>query len=110
MIINNKLAHNKLFILYILSLYNRPVSHVEVSDVAIANDLVSYFTLAKYLKELERDKFVIFSNLKNSSYFAISETGEEALNFFITRLDKNMLSKIKDYIEKKIDYGNTQPI
>jgi|GEM_PF-4750090 len=110
MIIDNKLVKNKLLILYILSLYQRPVSNTEISDVAIANDLVSYFTLAKYLKELERDKFVIFLNIKNDLYITASETGKEALDFFISRLDLNIITKLKDYIEKKIDHGKTQSI
>ncbi|MCL2321125.1 MAG: DUF4364 family protein [Oscillospiraceae bacterium] len=110
MIIDNKLAENKLLILYILSFYKKAVSSVEISDIAIANDILSYFTLLKYLKELERDKYVVFSDSSGNLYINISTLGIEVLNFFIKRLDANKTSNIKNYIEKKIDYGNSQSI
>ncbi len=110
MIIDNKLAENKLFILYILSIYEKPVSNIEVSDIVIANDIISYFTLAKYLKELERDKYILFLNINNNPYISITNAGSQVLQLFLNRLDLDKITNIKNYIEKKIDHGNSQSI
>ncbi len=99
--IRNKLMESKLLILYILDIYKKPLSNVDISDIVIANNIASYFALQKHLKELEKDKYIIYSSINNISYIKISKTGKEVLEFFIKRIDDKVITKIQNYIKEK---------
>ena len=50
---SNELAINKLYILYILSKMEIPLSNSQIINIFMENDILDYFSLQQYLHELK---------------------------------------------------------
>lgn len=106
----NKIAQDKLKLLYILKYINMPLTNVEITNFILDNDILDYFTFQQLLKDLCESSFINLSSKNNNDYYSISEIGTEALEmfgdklpeYFITQVEKNF-PNLKMEIKKRRD-------
>lgn len=79
---NNKLAQDKLKLLYILKLINMPLCNSELSNYILEYNFMDYFTLQELLKELSSTKFLVVSSKDGKEYYSLSEFGALSLDMF----------------------------
>lgn len=103
----NKIAQDKLKLLFILKYINMPLTNLEITNFILDNDILDYFTLQQLLKDLCESNFVVLSFKHSNEYYSISDTGLEALEmfgdklpeYFLTQVEKNF-SNLKMEIKK----------
>lgn len=103
----NKIAQDKLKLLFILKYANMPLANIEITNFILDNDILDYFTLQQLLKDLCESNFVVLSSRNGNEYYSISDTGKEALEmfgdklpeYFVPQVEKNF-SNLKMEIKK----------
>lgn len=103
----NKIAQDKLKLLYIFNYINIPLTNIEITNFILDNDILDYFTLQQLLRDLCDSNFIVLNSKKGNEYYSISEAGTEALDmfgdklpdYFIKQVEKNF-SNLKMEIKK----------
>lgn len=90
---------NKLIVLYLLSRVKMPLSLSQMTQVILEKGYTDYFSLQQYLTELERSKFITISRQSNSSYYEISDKGEQTLDFFASRIPEFIVQELNQFID-----------
>lgn len=90
-----ELAQHKLLILYIIKGANHLFIDEELSRFILENDLLNYFFLKQYIVELLESNLISLDS--NDCYF-ITEDGSLALDLFINKIPKDVLSNLKNKI------------
>lgn len=115
--IDEKLADNKLLILYILKKVNHPISYKELLELVISISDMNYFDFQQFLQDLLDDKFILKKNINNNDEEIIELTteGNNALELTIDMLPgiiklkvdssfKEQYNKIKDELSVYAKY------
>ena len=90
---------NKLIVLYLLSRAKMPLSLSQMTQVILEKGYTDYFSLQQYLTELETSKFISISRQNNSSYYEISDKGEQTLDFFVSRIPDFIIKELNQFID-----------
>ncbi len=90
---------NKLIVLYLLSKVKMPLSLSQMTQVILEKGYTDYFSFQQYLTELDNSKFITISRQSNSSYYEISEKGEETLEFFESRIPEFIVNELNQFID-----------
>lgn len=114
--LNNR-TEIKIFVCYLLSSINQPLTREQINDIASGTRLVNYFEINDILTELEKSGNIV---LENNAY-TITEIGksvaatletdlpitvrESAVNFALKLLSKNKIQKENSVEIKKADGG-----
>jgi predicted transcriptional regulator len=91
----NKLAQDKLKLLYILKYINTPLTDIEITNFVLDNNIMDYFTLQQLLSDLCDSNFIMQNSKNTIEYFSISEEGTAALDMFG--------EKLPDYFIKQVE-------
>ena len=83
---DEKLADNKLLILYILQKVNHPVSYKELLELVISISDMNYFDFHQFLQDLLEDKFILKHYQNNDEIIELTEEGRNALDLTIDML------------------------
>lgn len=92
---SNKIAQDKLKLLYIFNYINTPLTNLEITNFILDNDILDYFTLQQLLSDLCNTKFVVLNSKNGNEYYAISDAGTAALDMF--------KDKLPDYFIKQVE-------
>ena len=84
--IDEKLADNKLLILYILQKINHCVSYKELLELVISISDMNYFDFQQFLQELLDDNFISKYIKNNDEIIELTEEGKNALELTIDML------------------------
>lgn len=102
--IDEKLADNKLLILYILQKVNKPISYKELLELVISIADMNYFDFQQFLIDLLEDKFVLKYVKDNQEIIELTNDGKNALELTIDMLPGilklNVDSKFKENFNK----------
>ena len=101
----NKIAQDKLKLLYILNFINVPLTNIEITNFILDNNILDYFTLQGLLSDLCDSKFIVLNSKKGNEYYAISEAGIAALDMFGEILPEYFKNEVKtnlSYLKKEI--------
>ena len=112
---NNKLADNKLLILYILQKINHPVSYKELLELIISISDINYFDFQQFLQDLLDDRFILKYIQNDDEIIELTDDGRNALDLTIDMLPgiiklkvdsrfKEEYSKIKDELSVYAKY------
>lgn len=104
----NKIAQDKLKLLYILNYIDLPLTNVEITNYILEYDMMDYFTVQQLLGDLCDAKFMVVKNNSGNEYYSVSESGKAALEmfgdilpeYFKKETEKNY-SHLKKLIQKK---------
>ncbi len=91
----NKIAQDKLKLLYILKYINMPLTNMEITNFILDNGIMDYFTLQQLLVDLCDSNFVVQKTKNSNEYFSISEEGISVLDMFG--------DKLPDYFIKQVE-------
>ncbi len=94
----NKLAENKLIILYLLKKMNISLSNNEICQFALEANIMDYFSAQQYLGELIDSEFIDAYTENGSTRYIITDEGSSALEFFQNRISEWMKSSANEYI------------
>lgn len=98
---SEQLAENKLVLLYILHKINVPLTNGQITELILENDMMNYFMLQQFLSELKEVGFIHILEHDNQELFAITEKGNDTLEFFINRIPLEIKDKIDNLIKEK---------
>ncbi|MDE7266614.1 MAG: DUF4364 family protein [Lachnospiraceae bacterium] len=90
----------KLIILYFLNRTKYEITNAILSDFILEYRYTDYFSIQETLKTLTNDELICASQTHTASYYTITEKGRETLNFFISKLPKDTMQQIDDYLAK----------
>jgi hypothetical protein len=101
----NKIAQDKLKLLYILNYINLPLTNIELTNYILENNFMDYFTLQQLLSDLCEIKFVKIMSKNGNEYYSISEAGRAALDMFGEKLPEYFISEVEknlSYLKKEL--------
>lgn len=103
----NKIAQDKLKLLYILKYINTPLTNIEITNFILDNDILDYFTLQQLLGDLCDSKFVVLNSKNGNEYYSISEAGTAALDMFGEKLPEYFIKQVeKNFYNLKMEIKN----
>lgn len=91
----NKIAQDKLKLLYILKYIDTPLTNAEITNFVLENDILDYFTLQYLLGDLCDSDFVVSSFKNGNKYYSISEAGADALDMFGEKLPEYFIRQVE---------------
>ena len=94
----NKLANNKLIILYILGKAELPLTKTQINNIVLENNIIDYFTLQQCLSELEKSDLLKIAETQQRTTLSLSDNGIKALEVFPDRINGYTKSIIDKYI------------
>ncbi|HHZ02655.1 MAG TPA: DUF4364 family protein [Tissierellia bacterium] len=92
----NKIAQDKLKLLYILNYIDLPLTNNEITNYIMEYNIFDYFTLQLLLDDLLEDKFTIIKNISGNEYYSVSETGKTALEMFSHKLPEYFKEEVEE--------------
>ena len=72
----------KLIILYMLEKVDFPLTNAQISGFVLDKGYTNYFHLQQAISELIDSNLIEAKTIRNSSYFQITEQGEQTLSYF----------------------------
>lgn len=98
-----ELAENKLLLLYILKVLNRPISNTQLTEIVLENNFMNYFMLQQYISELDTSNFLTYEDINEKKLLKVTKKGENVLSFFKDRISPSKISILNSYIKENID-------
>ena len=83
---DEKLADNKLLILYILQKVNHPISYKELLELVISISEMNYFDFRQFMQDLLEDKFILKHDQNDNEIIELTNEGRTALDLTIDML------------------------
>ena len=68
-----ELAENKLLLLFVLEVLNRPISNTQLTELVLENNLINYFTLQQYISELDSSQFISYKDVNEKKLLIITK-------------------------------------
>lgn len=88
----------KLMILYCLSLVDYPLTNAQISGFLLEKEYTDYFTLQQVISDLVDSDFISSETIRNSSYFRITDSGRETLDFFGDKISDAIKKEIREFL------------
>lgn len=94
------MAENKLVLLYFMYQMDAHLSNTQLIEFAIDGEYMDYFSFNQYMKELEKNGLVESFMENNNTFYSITATGEQTLNFFSKQIPESKRNNIINYVRK----------
>lgn len=108
---NQELSLNKLIILYMLNILQKPLSNSKISEFILNKNYTNYFSLQEYLGQMLESELIKVISKAHMSFYEITETGKTTLDFFENRIPDSIKQEIVDYLkENKYEIKNSLEI
>ncbi len=95
---DNKLAENKLLILYLLNKMGVSLSNNDICQFAMERDIMDYISVQQCLTELTNAEYLDSVTDNGSTRYYITKEGSDVLGFFQSRITEWLLSAANEYI------------
>lgn len=105
---NERVAENKLLILYIINKINFEPANSQIAKLAADTREINYFYLQQYISELVEDKFIECHEKEGKRFYGITPLGKQALDFFKTMIRASAREKIDNAISQNISVLRTE--
>jgi len=100
--LNEQVAENKLLILYLVNKVNFELTNSQIAKLLIKFREINYFLLQEYISQLVNDKYLDCRTESNQRFYKITDSGEQALNYFKTMIRASVRKQIDIAIEENI--------
>ena len=90
----------KLIVLYMLQKVDFPLTNSQISEFILDRGYTTYFTLQSVLSELTESGMIRQETIRNSSYFTLTDAGEETLRYFQNRISPSIRDDIEEYLRE----------
>lgn len=88
----------KLIILYMLRKVEFPLTTAQISECVLGKEYMSYFSLQTALADLTESSLLNVKLTSNTSYYSLTESGEQTLLYFKNRIPKSFREEIDQYM------------
>ncbi|MDQ2087816.1 DUF4364 family protein [Herbivorax sp. ANBcel31] len=95
---NRELAENKLILLYIIDKADMPVNNLQITKLIMENKVMNYFIFQQLLDELCSLKYVSSEIKNNKTYYSITPSGKQTLEYFTNHIPKGTMALINNSI------------
>lgn len=101
----------KIAILSMLDNVDFPLSNAQISAFFLDKDYTDFFTVQQILTDLILSEMIVSEEAHSTTYYSITQTGSETLNFLKDKLTPGMIDDISAYFEKnKIQFRNDNSV
>lgn len=100
---NATLAENKVLILYILNLVNRPLSNDEFYKLVLSVTDMNYFYFQQFLLDLTADKYIEAYVMESMPLYRITDFGKNALSLTKDVLPGILKLKVDENFKTELD-------
>ena len=101
----------KIIVLYMLRRSEVPLSKSQIYDFVLGNEYTTFMTLQEAFGELNDQKLIKESKLRNRTYLELTEAGQEALHFFLGQMNPEIRQQVDKYLkENRIQIRNESSI
>ena len=87
----------KLIVLYMLEKVDFPLTNAQISGFILDKGYTTYFHLQQALSELTESELIHCETIRNSSYFSITKSGEQTLEYFGKEIPKEIKGEKEGY-------------
>lgn len=98
--LNFSYAENKLLLLYLIDKMEVPLTQSQISQFALEEEYINYFSLQQFLAEMVEVDYLEKSLDNNKTYYSVTDQGLIALEYFKKRIQPDIKNKINKYVEK----------
>jgi predicted transcriptional regulator len=95
---DNKLAENKLIILYLLDKMDVALSNNDISQFAMERNIMDYINVQQALSQLTDSGYIEAFNEKSTTRYSITHEGSGVLSLFHNRITEWLKSAANEYI------------
>ena len=86
---NETLAENKVLILYLLSILEKPINNDAVYRLVLSVQDMNYFYFQQFLIDLENNNYIVKYEKEEHEVYEITESGKSTLTLTIDMLPRN---------------------
>lgn len=98
--INERVAENKLLILYIMDKMNFELTNSQIAKLVVNINEINYFYLQQYISQLIEDEFVECRVENENRFYRITASGKQALDFFKTMVRASTRERIDRIVKE----------
>ena len=99
---NETLAENKILILYLLSIVDKPVKNDELYRIVLSVQDMNYFYFQQFLLDLEENKYIINYKKDNDIVYEITENGKSTLDLTLDVLPGMIKVKVDETVKGEL--------
>lgn len=96
----DSLTTYKLIVLYMLDKVDFPLTNSQISEFFLNKGYTNYFTLQQALNELTDAEFIRSRQVRNSSHYTITPSGQETLEYFGSNIPQAMKDDVDVFLQK----------
>lgn len=96
---NETLAENKVLILYLLSLIDKPINNDSLYRLVLSIQDMNYFYFQQFLLDLEENKYIINYEMQDMEVYEITETGKSTLDLTLDMLPGIIKLKVDETVK-----------
>lgn len=100
---SEKLAENKVLILYILNKLNKPINNESLLRLVLSVQEMNYFYFQQFLLDLLETKYIIGYTKEEKTMYKITDAGKETLSLTDDLLPGIMKLKIDNALKEEVD-------
>lgn len=89
----------KLIILYMLNKVSFPLTNTQISEFILDAGYTNYFNLQHAISEMSDSNLVTTETIRNTTYYRMTEEGQETLDFFGKEISEDIRSEIDAYLK-----------
>lgn len=89
----------KLIILFILDKVDFSLTNAQISNFILEKEYTNYFNIQQAFSELIEAELILAKTIRNSSYYKLTDTGRETLEFFNEEISDAIKTDIVEYLK-----------
>lgn len=75
-----------------------PLTNAQITDFILEKDYTNYFNVQQSITELKDSGLIMSTTIRNSSYFKITEAGQETIHFFDSDISEAIRNDIDEFL------------
>ena len=99
---NETLAENKILILYLLSIIDRPINNDELYRLVLSIQDMNYFYFQQFLLDLEENKYIANYEKENDIVYEITEKGKSTIDLTLDMLPGIIKVKVDETVKGEL--------
>ncbi len=99
---NETLAENKVLILYLLSIVDKPINNDDLYRLVLSVQDINYFYFQQFLLDLESSKYIIKYTKENNILYELTENGRSTLDLTLDMLPGIIKLKVDTNIKGEL--------
>ena len=91
---------NKIILLYLIDKMDIPLSNSQITQFAIEENYMNYYSVQQYLSEMVDTGYLDKSHDYNTTRYTITDEGSQILGVFLKNIPQNIKNRILKYVSE----------